>query len=45
MVRLDGLKITPGMPAQVMIIGDERTLLEYLSDPIRQSLRRAFREQ
>jgi HlyD family type I secretion membrane fusion protein len=45
LVRLDGLKITPGMPAQVMIIGDERTLLEYLSDPIRQSLRRAFREQ
>ena len=45
LVRLDGLEITPGMPAQVMIIGDERTLLEYLSDPIRQSLRRAFREQ
>ena len=45
LTRLDGLEITPGMPAQVMIIGDERTLLEYLSDPIRQSLRRAFREQ
>jgi HlyD family type I secretion membrane fusion protein len=45
LVRLDGLEIMPGMPAQVMIIGDERTLLEYLSDPIRQSLRRAFREQ
>jgi HlyD family type I secretion membrane fusion protein len=45
LVRLDGLEIMPGMPAQVMIIGDERTLLEYLGDPIRQSLRRAFREQ
>lgn len=45
LVRLDGLEISPGMPAQVMIIGDERTLLEYLTDPIRQSLGRAFREQ
>ncbi len=45
LARLGGLAILPGMPAQVMIISEERTVLEYLVDPIHQSLELAFREQ
>lgn len=36
--------IHPGMPAEVMIITGERTMLQYLLDPIRLTLRRAMRE-
>jgi HlyD family secretion protein len=39
-----GVTLTPGMPAEVMIHAGERTLAEYLIDPIRDSFRRAFRE-
>lgn len=41
---LSGLKLTPGMPAEVMIHAGERTLAEFLFQPIRDSFRRAFRE-
>jgi hypothetical protein len=33
------------MPAEVLILSGERTMYHYLADPIRQSFRRAFREQ
>lgn len=39
-----GLIITPGMPAEAFIQTVERTLFDYLADPITQSLRRALRE-
>jgi HlyD family secretion protein/epimerase transport system membrane fusion protein len=38
------LRLTAGMPAEAMIITGERTMLDYLIDPIRSSFRRALRE-
>ncbi|MGH6912992.1 MAG: HlyD family type I secretion periplasmic adaptor subunit, partial [Geminicoccales bacterium] len=38
------IELTPGMPAEVYITTGERTVLDYLLAPIRDSLRRAFRE-
>ena len=38
------IELTPGMPAEVYITTGERTVLDYLLDPIHDSLRRAFRE-
>ena len=35
---------TPGMPAEVYIKTTDRTFLEYLLQPIRDSMTRAFRE-
>jgi HlyD family secretion protein len=35
---------TPGMPAEVFITTTERTFFEYLTQPIRDSMARAFRE-
>jgi HlyD family type I secretion membrane fusion protein len=45
LVKLEGLSLQPGMPAEVLILSGERTMFRYLADPIRQSFRRAFREQ
>lgn len=39
-----GFKPTPGMPAEVYIRTTERTFLEYLMRPIKDSMERAFRE-
>ncbi len=43
--KLGGEKITPGMPAEVFIVTGERTVLQYLMQPISDSLRRSFREK
>lgn len=43
--RLNGVILQPGMPAEVMIQSEERTLLDYLIQPITDSFRSAFREQ
>ena len=40
----EGVSITPGMPAEVMIMSAERTLVQYLVQPLMDSLRRTFRE-
>lgn len=37
-------ELHPGMPAEVMIITGEQTAIEYLTEPIRLSLRRAMKE-
>lgn len=42
---LDGVILTPGMPVEVMILVGERTLWQYLTQPLRDSFVRAFREQ
>jgi len=34
----------PGMPAEVMVITSERTLFDYLVEPLRASVRRSFHE-
>lgn len=35
----------PGMPAEVLVSGQERTLFDYLVQPLTDSFRRAFREE
>jgi HlyD family secretion protein len=38
------IELVPGMPAEVLIVTDERTLLEYLVQQFLDSFRRSFRE-
>lgn len=38
------LDINPGMPAEVLIMTGERTMIQYLMQPLIDSLRRSFRE-
>jgi HlyD family secretion protein len=45
LAALDGVVLKAGMPADVMIVQTQRTLLDYLIDPIVQVTERAFREQ
>lgn len=42
---LHGVQLTPGMPVEVFIQTGTRSALDYLLKPVRQSLRRAFREE
>ena len=42
--RLEHVTLTAGMPAEVLILAGERTMLSYLMQPLRDSLRRAFRD-
>ena len=37
-------RLTPGMPADVMIATNSRTLLQYITEPLNGTLRKAFRE-
>ena len=39
------IELAPGMPAEVFIETEERTMLEYLMQPFLQSVERAFREK
>ena len=39
------MKLSPGMPAETLIVTGKRTMLSYLTSPIRDSFSRAFREQ
>lgn len=45
LLRVQGFKATPGMPAEIMIQTEERTFFQYLVKPIRDSMARAFRER
>jgi HlyD family secretion protein len=45
LARVPGFTATPGMPAEVMIETAERTFLDYLTKPIRESMARAFTER
>lgn len=45
LARLKGVELTPGMPVEVMILVGERTLWQYITQPLRDSFARAFREQ
>ena len=44
LARNTHIKLYPGMPAEVMILLGERTILEYLLNPIFSSFNKAFRE-
>jgi HlyD family secretion protein/epimerase transport system membrane fusion protein len=37
-------ELQPGMPAEVLIVRTERTMLEYLVEPFREAIRRSLRE-
>lgn len=41
----EGVKLYPGMPAEVILLTGERTVLDYMIAPLTRSFRRAFREQ
>jgi HlyD family secretion protein len=41
----EGVSLTPGMPADVLIVGGGRTALDYLLSPILDGMRRAMREE
>ena len=45
LVKLEGIRLTAGMPVEVFIRAGERSMLDYLLQPIGDSLRRAFREE
>jgi HlyD family type I secretion membrane fusion protein len=45
LARFEAVQLTPGMPAEALIITGERTALEYFLTPIMAGLRRAFREE
>ena len=45
LARLKGVSISPGMPAEVLIIGGERTAIDYFISPITDSLHRSLHEQ
>jgi HlyD family secretion protein len=42
--RLGGLKLVPGMPVEAFIQTGERSLLSYITKPIRDQLNRSFRQ-
>ncbi len=42
--RLDGLKLVPGMPVEAFIQTGSRSLMSYITKPLRDQLRRSFRE-
>jgi HlyD family secretion protein len=42
--RLDDVKLIPGMPVEIFMQTDERTVLSYLIRPLHDQLTRAFRE-
>ncbi|MDA0991049.1 MAG: HlyD family type I secretion periplasmic adaptor subunit [Verrucomicrobia bacterium] len=45
LAALDGVKLQPGMPAEVMIVTGERRAIDYFIAPLSDRMRRAFREQ
>jgi len=45
LARIKGFAPTPGMPVEVMIQTAERTFVDYLTKPIRDSMSRAFMER
>jgi multidrug efflux pump subunit AcrA (membrane-fusion protein) len=42
LARHEGFYLSPGMPADVTIVTGERTMLQYLLDPLARSLRSAL---
>ena len=41
---IEEIRLVPGMPAEIMILNGEQTVVEYLVEPLISSLRRGFRE-
>lgn len=45
LARLDGIKLVPGMPAEVFVQTKARTIISYLVKPIYDQIARTFREK
>ena len=45
LARIKGVALYPGMPAEVLIIGGERTAIDYFIQPITDSFHRSFGEE
>lgn len=45
LARLDGIKLVPGMPAEVFVQTNARTIMSYLVKPIYDQIARTFREK
>jgi multidrug efflux pump subunit AcrA (membrane-fusion protein) len=45
LARLPNVELYPGMPADVLIMTQQRTALDYMLSPLTSSLARAFREK
>jgi HlyD family secretion protein len=43
--RLKGIELYPGMPAEMLIIGGERTAIDYFISPITDSIHRSLHEE
>jgi HlyD family type I secretion membrane fusion protein len=43
--KLNGMKLVPGMPAEVFVSTPERTVASYLTKPFTDQMNRAFRER
>jgi multidrug efflux pump subunit AcrA (membrane-fusion protein) len=43
--RLSGVKLHPGMPAEVSVVVGERRAINYFLEPVTERLDRAFNEQ
>jgi HlyD family type I secretion membrane fusion protein len=43
--KLNGIELQPGMPAETLIVTGERTMLQYLMQPITDTFRSAFTEE
>jgi multidrug efflux pump subunit AcrA (membrane-fusion protein) len=44
LARLADVRLSPGMPAEVMVLTGEHTLLDYLLRPLLDSVTKSFRE-
>lgn len=44
LAKLDDIELVPGMPAEIMLLDGERSLVDYLLSPILDSARRSLRE-
>ena len=42
LAKRKGYYLSPGMPAEVIIVTGERSMLAYLAEPVMRSLRQAF---
>jgi HlyD family type I secretion membrane fusion protein len=43
--KLSDIRLQPGMPAETLIVTGERTMLQYLMQPVQDTFRTAFREE
>lgn len=45
LAKHDDINLRPGMPANILVLKTPRKAIDYLIDPITQSMEKAFREE